>query len=42
MDISFLSRLIAQLTETESINLAKSIKHQEIITPLSQKAIATS
>ncbi len=42
MEISFLPQLIAQLTETESINLAKSIKHQEIITPLSQKVIATS
>jgi hypothetical protein len=38
MEISFLSPLIAQLTETESINLAKSIEHQEIITPLSFKA----
>ncbi len=42
MEISFLSPLIAQLTETESINLAKSIKHQEIITPLSKNAIATA
>jgi len=42
MEISFLPKLIAHLTETESINLAKSIKHQEIVTPLSQRAIATS
>lgn len=42
MEISFFSLLIAQLTETESINLAKSIKHQEIITSLSPSAIATS
>lgn len=42
MEISFLSSLIAQLTETESINLAKSIEYQEIITPLNQRAIATS
>lgn len=42
MEISFLPQLIAQLTETESINLAKSIKHQEIVTPISPNAIATS
>ncbi|WP_009631931.1 alpha/beta fold hydrolase [Synechocystis sp. PCC 7509] len=42
MEISFLPQLIAQLTETESISLAKSIKRQEIITPLSPKVIATS
>lgn len=42
MEISSLSPLIAQLTETESINLVKSIKHQEIITHLSPNAIATS
>lgn len=42
MEISFLSPLIAQLTETESISLAKSIEYKEIITPLSKDAIATS
>lgn len=42
METGYLSPLIAQLTETESINLVKSIEHQEIITPLSPKAIATS
>lgn len=42
MEISFLPELIAKLTENESINIVKSIKRQEINTPLSPNAVATS
>lgn len=42
MEISFLSQLITHLTESESIDLVQSIQRREIVTPLSNSAIATA
>lgn len=42
MELSFLPQLITQLTEPDSIALAQSIQRQEVVTPLSDRAISTA